>query len=87
LPGFEAKTKPPKLTIGGKPWSGCPGSLASRIKVSQIRRLAWHTEGRLGPDVSKANPKLLDCLEAYVSGQMAARASQHNAEVERLKNG
>ena len=87
MPGFDQQTSAPKLTIGGRPWVGCPGSLAGKIKVSQIRRLAWHTEGRLGVHVSQANPKVLDCLESYVSGQIAARVSQHKAEAERLKNG
>jgi hypothetical protein len=87
LPGFEAKSEPPKLTIGGKPWIGCPGSLAQTVKVSQVRRLVWHTQGRLGCAVSKANPTFLDAIESYSSGQMAAQISQHKNEMERLKNG
>tara|TARA_R100001163_G_scaffold12051_1_gene11180 strand:- start:9661 stop:9924 length:264 start_codon:yes stop_codon:yes gene_type:complete len=87
LPGFETNEPKPTITIGGKPWNGCPGSLASTIKVAQVRRIVWHTEGRLGSEVSNANPRILDALEAYVSGQMAAQASQHKSEMERLKNG
>lgn len=87
MPEFETQQKLPTLTIGGSPWVGCPGSLARRMLVSQLRRFAWHTEGRLGSEVSKANPKLLDALESYVSGQMAARAAQHKADLERISNG
>jgi len=75
------------MTIGGQPWAGCPGSLALRIRVAQARRWAWHTQGRLGPAVADANPALLDTIESYVAGQMAAQAAQHRQEVERLKHG
>ena len=87
LPGFEATQPAPPITIGGKPWTGCPGSLSQRLAVSQARRWAWHTEGRFGAAVATANPVLLDRVEAYVSGQMAARAAQHRQEMERLTNG
>jgi len=88
LPGFEATQAPAPLTIGGKPWTrGCPGSLAHRMRVAQARRWAWHTQGRFGVEVAQANPVLLDAVENFVAGQMAAQASQHSAEMERLKNG
>ena len=88
MPGFEPTQAPAPLTIGGKPWAhGCPGSLALRARVAQARRWAWHTEGRFGVDVATANPALLDAVESYVAGQMAAQASQHRAEMERFKNG
>ena len=87
LPGFEATQPAAPLTIGGKPWVGCPGSQAVRLGVSQARRWAWHTEGRFGVSVATANPALVDRVEAYISGQMAARAAQHRQEVERLRNG
>ena len=87
MPGVKITSDQPKLNIGQKPWFGCPGSLAQKIKVSQIRRIVWHTQGRFGSDVSSANPKLLDAVEAYASGQIAAQVSQHKNEAERLKNG
>jgi len=81
------KQAPPTLTIGGKPWVGCPGSLCLAPRVGQARRWAWHTQGRFGAVVSESNPALLDTVEAFVSGQMAARSAQHEAELERLRNG
>ena len=87
MPGFESTQAPPTLTIGGRPWVGCPGSLGARARVSQARRWAWHTQGRFGSSVSSANPVLLDTVESFVSGQMAARSAQHDAELERLRSG
>ena len=87
LPGYEHQGQPVTITAGGKPWTGCPGSLAYRSRVAQIRRLCWHTQGRLGLAVSETNPTLVEALESYASGQMSAQAAQHKSELERLSNG
>jgi len=55
--------------------------------VAQARRWAWHTQGRFGIAVADANPVLVESVENYVAGQMAAQASQHRKEMEQLRNG
>lgn len=88
MPGFKATLPAPNITIGGRPWAnGCPGSLAGRVMVAQARRWAWHTQGRFGIAVAGANPMLVESVENYVAGQMAAQASQHRQELEHLRNG
>lgn len=84
LDGFEAREPAAPIMIGGEPWRGCPGSLAGRLAVAQARLYAWHTEGRLGAEVARANPRLVANVESYVAGQMAARAAQHRQELERV---
>jgi len=85
MPGHEVERTGPPVMIAGEPWPGCPGGLAHYPLPAQARRMVWHTEGRLGPAVSSANPALVSAVEAFTSGQRAAQTAQHDAEMKRIE--
>lgn len=73
--------------INGEPWTTCPGGLSQRPLVRQVMLLAYHSDGRLGPDVGRRNPALIEALSAYTIGQQAAQRQQHEAQMKKLRGG
>lgn len=71
--------------INGEAWTSCPGGLFQRSVVMQVSRLAYHCEGRLGRNVSRENPALIEALSAFIMGQRAAQRQQHEAEMQKLR--
>jgi len=73
--------------INGEAWTSCPGGLFQLPIAQQVSKLAYHCEGRLGRNVSKENPALIEALSAFIMGQRSAQRQQHEAQMKRLQGG
>lgn len=73
------------IMINGEAWDSCPGGLFQMPMVQQISRLSYHCEGRLGRNVSRENPALIEGLSAFIMGQRLAQRQQHEAEMRKIR--
>jgi len=87
LKGQEVEQEGAPIMINGEPWTSCPGGLFQEHLVQQVARLSYHAEGRLGRNVSRENPALIEGLGAFTMGQRAAQRQQHTAALQKIKGG
>lgn len=73
--------------INGEAWTSCPGGLFQMAIAQQVSRLAYHCEGRLGRNVSRENPALIEAMSAFIMGQRSAQRQQHDAQMRKIQQG
>ena len=86
LKGQEVEQEGAPIMINGEPWTSCPGGLFQEHLVKQVSRIAYHAEGRLGRNVSRENPALIQALDAFIIGQRLAQQQQHEAELRQIRD-
>ena len=85
LKGQEMRQEGAPIMINGETWTSCPGGLFQLAMIKQVSRLSYHCEGRLGRNVSKENPALIEALSAFIMGQRLAQRQQHEAEMRKIR--